>query len=308
MDSNGKAMDSNDTLEWREEDYYLQKVPTNDFSQCLWDNVNVNEDNLIYLLDEQTPIKDCADLSYQVYDVVDNANKGMEDCIETSQMKRRRMLQFTSDSTETDIGHGHFTSLYLKSKVREDSLMEDGASENPEWDSHWNSSTRDDGSTFEIEGWDLASEGWLANCLDNSEMHCSLNEMDDCMVTDDQVDPSEIIKHETETDALRETPNPSPIKIIKGRTSFLRTPKKLVTPVAYPFALIKPCGVQGDVTLRDINQRIHAPPPSRSKNKMDDDPSSSFPTSAFSGKPVVLKTKIHTEGGKGSITIMRTKG
>jgi len=93
-----------------------------------------------------------------------------------------------------------------------------------------------------------------------------------------------------------------------GRKSFLKTPKKLVTPVVYPFALIKPCGVQGDVTLKDINQRIHAPPPSRSKQKMDEDPFTAYPTSAFSGKPVVHKTKIRTEGGKGSITIMRTKG
>lgn len=41
-----------------------------DFSQCLWDNVNVNEDSFMYMLDEQTPIKDCAGLGYQVYDVV----------------------------------------------------------------------------------------------------------------------------------------------------------------------------------------------------------------------------------------------
>lgn len=93
-----------------------------------------------------------------------------------------------------------------------------------------------------------------------------------------------------------------------GRKSFLKAPKKLVTGVAYPFALIKPCGAQGDVTLKDINQRIHSPPSSTSKQKLDEDPSTSYPTSAFSGKPVVLKTKIHTKGGRGSITIMRTKG
>lgn len=83
---------------------------------------------------------------------------------------------------------------------------------------------------------------------------------------------------------------------------------KLTTSIAYPFALIKPCGVQGDITLKDINQRIHAPPPSKSKNTNDEDTSMSYPTSTFSGKPVVVKTKIRTDGGKGSITIMRTKG
>ena len=87
----------------------------------------------------------------------------------------------------------------------------------------------------------------------------------------------------------------------------MRTPTKLVSSVAYPFDFIKPCGAHGDVTLKDINQRISTPPPSKSKQSKED-PSASYPTSAFSGKPVVGRTKIHTEGGKGSITIMRTKG
>jgi hypothetical protein len=77
--------------------------------------------------------------------------------------------------------------------------------------------------------------------------------------------------------------------------------------VAYPFELIKPCGFRGDTTLRDINQKIHAPPPYRIRHKYDDEPVS-YQASAISGKPVVHKTKIHTEGGKGSITITRTRG
>ena len=91
-----------------------------------------------------------------------------------------------------------------------------------------------------------------------------------------------------------------------GRKSFIRTPPKLASSVAYPFSFIKPCDFHGDVTLKDINQRIRTPPPSKSKQS-NDDVVAAFPTSAFSGKPVVGKTKIRTEGGKGSITIMRTK-
>lgn len=89
-----------------------------------------------------------------------------------------------------------------------------------------------------------------------------------------------------------------------GRKSIIRAPTKLASSVAYPFAFVKPCGVQGDVTLKDINQWIHTP----SKLKQDIENPAAYPTSAFSGKPVVGKTKIRTEGGKGSITIMRTKG
>lgn len=97
------------------------------------------------------------------------------------------------------------------------------------------------------------------------------------------------------------------LPIRAGRKSYIRTPTKLASSVAYPFAFIKPCGFHGDVTLKDINQRIRTPPPSKLKHQPED-PSQSYPTSAFSGKPVVGKTKIHTEGGKGSITIMRTRG
>ncbi|KAI5062044.1 hypothetical protein GOP47_0022583 [Adiantum capillus-veneris] len=73
-------------------------------------------------------------------------------------------------------------------------------------------------------------------------------------------------------------------------------------PVVYPFALVKPSGIQGDATLNDINERINTLSlPSRHSNTPV--PSSSTP---FSGKPVVAVTKIHTEG-KGTITIMRTR-
>ncbi|KAK4270218.1 hypothetical protein QN277_023280 [Acacia crassicarpa] len=90
------------------------------------------------------------------------------------------------------------------------------------------------------------------------------------------------------------------------RKSMMQMPTKLATSLTYAFAFIKPSGAQGDVTLKEINQRIQTPQSSKPKPKIEDP--SSYPKSAFSGKPVVGKTKILTEGGKGSITIMRTKG
>ncbi|KAJ0979405.1 hypothetical protein J5N97_014879 [Dioscorea zingiberensis] len=61
------------------------------------------------------------------------------------------------------------------------------------------------------------------------------------------------------------------ISTYASRKSFIQAPAKLTTSVACPFDLIKLCGVQGHVTLKDINQWIHAPPPSKSKSKMDED-------------------------------------
>lgn len=85
---------------------------------------------------------------------------------------------------------------------------------------------------------------------------------------------------------------------------------KLATPVAYPFAVLKPSGVEGDVTLNDINRRILMPPTRPIQHPVGDyarPPSSASTGAGLSGKAVVALTKIHTEG-KGTITIMRTKG
>ncbi|KAH9316509.1 hypothetical protein KI387_025136, partial [Taxus chinensis] len=86
---------------------------------------------------------------------------------------------------------------------------------------------------------------------------------------------------------------------------------KLATPVlAYPFAVLKPSGVEGDVTLNDINKRILMPPKRPIQHPVGDyarPPSAASTGSGLSGKAVVALTKIHTQG-KGTITIMRTKG
>ncbi|KAG1330881.1 protein XRI1 [Cocos nucifera] len=281
-----------------------------DFSHFLWDEVNTNEDSLLYMLEEQTPIKDCADFGYQVSDIGDNTDKGLEETRESSQLKRRRMLQFTMDSDEADIADVQGAATFLKSKVRECSMVEDGLSESLQWNSQWAVGISDERCALSCEGLDQSSEGWLMECLNENEMRCSPDEMNNYVAYNEQVIVSECnnISPEMETDVVQETSVPAPPRIFKGRKSYMKAPTKLTTSVAYPFSLIKPCGVQGDVTLSDINQRILAPPPSRLKHKKDEDSTISYPTSAYSGKPVVVKTKIRTEGGKGSITITRTKG
>lgn len=84
-----------------------------------------------------------------------------------------------------------------------------------------------------------------------------------------------------------------------GGRSLSKTKHDITTSIAYPFTLIKPSWEETDVTLNDINQRIRAPPKK---------PPEILGTSSFSGKPVIGKTRIRTDGGKGSITILRTKG
>eukprot|EP00250_Pteridium_aquilinum_P033336 c5473_g1_i1 orf=498-1565(-) len=73
--------------------------------------------------------------------------------------------------------------------------------------------------------------------------------------------------------------------------------------LAYPFALVKPSGIQGDVTLQDINQRIKSV--LSAPRCGAEDPCKSL-ASPLSGKSVLALTKIQTEG-KGTITILRTR-
>ncbi|KAI3691208.1 hypothetical protein L2E82_49428 [Cichorium intybus] len=85
--------------------------------------------------------------------------------------------------------------------------------------------------------------------------------------------------------------------------------RKLITRVVYPFAMVKPGGLKGDMTLSDINQRILMPPTRPLKHPVGDfacRPLVSPGGLGLSGKDVVALTRIHTQG-RGTITIIRTK-
>ncbi|XP_038989742.1 protein XRI1-like isoform X2 [Phoenix dactylifera] len=307
-------LDISDTCEWREEDYHLPKEFHFDVAHPLWDNIDQIDDDIWSMLGNQTPIRDCGEFGLDVLGIRDNANKGLEECGESSQHKRRRMLQFSSDGNDTSMGNEQITFTTVNSKVG-DLLVEDvpligvGLSENMQWTPQLNSCFPDGRCVSSNEGLDHSSNTRLADCLNETEMHYNTDDMlssrNDHVASYCQVGFS---AHELETEVVQETTGHTTLRIFKGKKSHIKSPTKLTSSVAYPFTLIKPCGVHGDMTLKDINQRIHATPTSLSKLKNDEEPSLSYPTSAFSGKPVVVKTKIHTEGGKGSITILRTKG
>ncbi|GKA97806.1 XRI1-like protein isoform X2 [Tanacetum coccineum] len=322
-------MDHNDNnndemWDWKGEDYDLQL----DASNSLWNNVNENEDDLSYVFNEATPVRSCEDLGYQVTDN-ENVNKGMETCREaSSQSKRRRVLHFDDEVLDVDVlplCDETFSSAFLKSKEREDSL--DGAFDDmAQWVSGFAGLTLENlyamikvwitglddmpASASGNEGLDLSSEGWLAECLVNdSGMHFSPDDMSLSGTSDTQFSLTDVNSSQSEDGrnmAQKRTPSCANV-IFKGKKSFIKTPAKMTSSVVLPFDFVKPCdGQGGTVTLKDINQKILTPPPKAKKPY--EDPTIAYPTSAFSGKPIVGKTKIRTEGGKGSITIMRTKG
>uniref|UniRef100_A0A6N2N0X2 Protein XRI1 n=1 Tax=Salix viminalis TaxID=40686 RepID=A0A6N2N0X2_SALVM len=270
-----KAMDYNNVngngehWGWQGEDYCFQKDPSSDVSQRLWNEVALNGEDLSYMLDETTPVKACGDLAYHVnHD--NNMNKEPEEQRETCSQFKRRRLQFDTHVEDSPFCDEDLTSVFLKSNICLPPVT-------------------------------MSSEHWIAGCFNDSEMHFSPNDMSFPGASDIQIDISDFCNDPPEFEASmvqkRVTRTPRNV-VFKGTKSFIQTPTKLATSVAYPFAFIKPCGVHGDVTLNEINQRIRTPPPSKSKQK-DEDPVV-YPMSAFSGKPVVGKTKIRTEGGKGN--------
>ncbi|CAL0329850.1 unnamed protein product [Lupinus luteus] len=90
--------------------------------------------------------------------------------------------------------------------------------------------------------------------------------------------------------------------------------KKVITRttrVVYPFAMVKPGGTEGDLTLNDINERIMMPPTRAVRHPVGDfacQPCVSVQGPGLSGKAVMTLTRIHTLGRRGTITIIRTKG
>lgn len=288
--------------DWQKEDYCLEKNSNLDVAHPLWNEVSTNEEDLSYMFDESTPIKACGDLAYHVADS-EKMIKEPKECRETSsQVKRRRMLQFNTDMDQP-LCNKDMSSPFLRSKE-----VEEPVDETLSEVSQWTSEFTEDVSASGYEG--LDQDSWLAQYFNDVEMNFSPDDINFSEPSSDlQMDMSEFCQPppEYEANMVQECATRTPRKIIfRGRKSFIRTPTNVASSIAYPFAFIKPCGVHGDVTLKDINQRILTPPPSKSK-QIDEDPAC-YPTSAFSGKPVVGKTKIRTEGGKGSITIMRTKG
>lgn len=88
------------------------------------------------------------------------------------------------------------------------------------------------------------------------------------------------------------------------------TPSNGTTKMVYPFGLVKPGALEGDITLKDINRRILRPPTRPIKHPVGDfaaRPSPLLHGLGLSGKIVVALTRIQTQG-KGTITIIRTKG
>ncbi|KAJ4888089.1 Protein XRI1 [Raphanus sativus] len=289
---------------WNWQSHYCNHKPQSSFSdvrECTMIEVTLNQEDHSYMFDDgdesTTPVKACTESGYHHVTTDETIKKKLDVPRETRpSLKRRRMLQFEDQPMETTLFRSESFSSILRSSAREDSfdeLLPEG------------SQLIEDASASSFEGIDeLYADEWYVDCLNDPEAPTLPDSL--CFGAEYLNLPPE--PPET-SEVKRPVTRSSPNVIFKGRKSFASpVPKLASSSVVSPFSFIKPCGmVDGDImTLEDINQKILTPPGKPKENKAETTPV--IQTSAFSGKPVVGKTKIRTEGGKGSITIMRTRG
>ncbi|CAL9170352.1 protein XRI1-like [Musa acuminata AAA Group] len=199
------------------------------------------------------------------------------------------------------------------------------------------SSPADDSTTTQ-ELQDLLHEFWSSNCHGDP-----LHDLNYCMLQDDVVIPDEtpnmILKTKAQVSALqlpqeplssssshqeshgkdlRQSSDAKPslptAKVtapdLKERERRQCRKSKAKTSVAYPFAVVKPGGAEGHVTLDDINARLLRRPRRPVRHPVGEyayGPCVSPDGLGLSGKAVASLTRIQTRG-RGTITIIRTKG
>ncbi|OAY25401.1 uncharacterized protein LOC110604981 isoform X2 [Manihot esculenta] len=205
--------------------------------------------------------------------------------------KRRRLLLYTDDHTKISDDH-HFAKSYWN--------------ENCEWEMSENLSCMRH-LTSSIHG---VSEPISTSLSNMSEEEANvITEMktpeEEIAATPEILDSSSSsFKNSAKRKSIFENDN------LQDHSGEDKRKKRMITRVVYPFALVKPGGVEGDMTINDINERILMPPTRPVRHPVGDfacRPCVSADGPGLSGKAVVALTRIHTQG-RGTITIIRTKG
>ncbi|KAF0892691.1 hypothetical protein E2562_017665 [Oryza meyeriana var. granulata] len=283
--------------DWQAAEHCESNAANHDVSKFVWDCLNRDDDDLLGLLGNQTPLRDCRGF----FDIDDFTCKETLDLEESRESKRRRILEYPSESNRSEDRNHEISSTLGTSEVSEISLLCTDEPQSFNWDAQNSSNSLDSLSNGALY---QPSNSYMNNCSDESQMHFRHDQMpssqESVIYTNDQSGTSGTENDAvTESLVMQETRKLSTLKVSKG-SSLVKVKQNLTTTIAYPFTLIKPSWEEGDViTLKDINRRIRAPPKKSPET---------LGTSAFSGKPVIGKTRIRTDGGRGSITILRTKG
>ncbi|KAA8532391.1 hypothetical protein F0562_032440 [Nyssa sinensis] len=225
---------------------------------------------------------------------------------------------------DSDLSTGYLQDALFefsdRSKRRRFLLFTDGQTqENSSYPitSYWNSSHTDDFSclsqiTTNIDGFSGESiNGSVSRMNEDATMFTEIKTPEEAISASETFDSSSSSHRDSfNTKSMSERETLYSIPPISPSGDGDNRKKRVITRVVYPFAVVKPGGVEGDMTLNDINERILMPPTRPVRHPVGDfacRPLVSPDGPGLSGKAVVALTKIHTHG-RGTITIIRTKG
>ncbi|XP_031496812.1 uncharacterized protein LOC116261980 isoform X2 [Nymphaea colorata] len=193
----------------------------------------------------------------------------------TDRCKRRRMLFFPPDDSHTIVS----TENYLL---------------NDDYNGLWQDELDANFAWFRQEDASNTLSGLLPSCQSDENGAVSFEKDQTLSSTDEEG-----------------TCAPSKPSVSGKEKSKVERRRKKPLRVANPFAVVKPSGVQGDVTLSDINKRMLKRPTRPIQHPVGE--FARLPCAApdrvsgLSGKAIIALTKIQTQG-RGTITIIRTKG
>ncbi|XP_077234599.1 uncharacterized protein LOC143876790 isoform X2 [Tasmannia lanceolata] len=221
----------------------------------------------------------------------DTSTGYLQDAIDewTDRCKRRRMLLFPHDQTTKD--PDSLVQTFWNSDFHGDPL------ENQWCLSHVNNIISDESLNYSINS--ISNEATQSTETKTQEK--SIPEYENLSSSSSYIDTLTTFQHGKCTGALADPKSPESRCL--GR-------KKVEMKVAYPFALVKPGGIEGDVTLDEINERILMRPTRPVRHPVGEFaclPCVSADGPGLSGKTVVGLTRIHTQG-RGTVTIIRTRG
>ncbi|PON79224.1 Protein XRI [Parasponia andersonii] len=223
--------------------------------------------------------------------------------VEFSDRSKRRRLLLCSDEQGTIMGDDHYYSNLLSKTYWNSSSI-------PNWEmSHENFSFMSQMSTDFNE---VLSGGPMTTSI------CSIAEeanlVDTEMKTPEEEKSVSGTLDSSSSSSYKDSANTNSLSDKENLFSLDLSGKKkraaVITRLVYPFAVVKPGGREGDVTLNDINERILMPPTRPVRHPVGDfacRPCVSPHGPGLSGKAVVALTRIQTQG-RGTITIIRTKG
>uniref|UniRef100_A0A5B7B187 Protein XRI1 n=1 Tax=Davidia involucrata TaxID=16924 RepID=A0A5B7B187_DAVIN len=209
--------------------------------------------------------------------------------------KRRRLLLFSDDQTED--------SIYPITSYWNNSTHTENSSENFSYLSQ---------ITTNINGIsDEPMNGSVSRISEDANMFTEMKTPEEAISASETFDSSSSShKDSVNTKSMSDKETLYSIDPMFPSGGGEKRKKRVITRVVYPFALVKPGGVDGDMTLNDINERILMPPTRPVRHPVGDfacQPLVSPDGPGLSGKAVVALTRIQTQG-RGTITIIRTKG